>query len=86
MGMGVAGDFAHSGDLAVALAGSPAVRACFARHLFRNASTLSGPAVQASEDSFVNEWSANPEAEAGQLVESIVAYATSPIFAHRRAP
>jgi hypothetical protein len=86
LGIGVSGDFADSGELALALAASPEVRACFARHLFRHASTLSSEAVRPSEDSFVSEWSANPEAEAGHMIESIVAYATSPLFAHRRAP
>jgi hypothetical protein len=86
LGIGVSGDFAHSGELAAALAENPAVRACFARHLFRNAATLSGDAVKASEDWFMSEWLANPEAEAGHVIESIVAYATSPLFAHRRAP
>jgi hypothetical protein len=86
LGIGVSGEFADSGELALALAASPEVRACFARHLFRHASTLSSEAVRPSEDSFVSEWSENPEAEAGHMIESIVAYATSPLFAHRRAP
>jgi hypothetical protein len=86
LGLGVSGNFADSGELAVALSQSAEVRTCFARHLFRNAATQSGDGVQASEDAFVAEWGANPDAAAGKFIDSLVAFATSSVFSHRRAP
>jgi hypothetical protein len=85
MDMGFTGDFANSDELALALSGSAVARACFARHLFRSSAGMSGPAVQASEDAFVEAWRANPAAEPGVIVEAIRAYAASPLFAYRRA-
>lgn len=85
MGMDFSGDYANSDELVLALAQSPSVRACFARHLFRASAAVSGTAVQASEDSFVQAWAANPNAEPGSIVQAILAYAASPIFAYRRA-
>jgi hypothetical protein len=85
MGMGFTGDFANSEELALALSQNAEVRACFARHLFRSSAAMSGSAVQASEDAFVEAWRANPAAEPGSIVEAIVAYAASPAFAFRRA-
>jgi hypothetical protein len=85
MDMGFTGDFANSDELALALSGSAVARACFARHLFRSSAAMSGPAVQASEDAFVEAWRANPAAEPGVIVEAIRAYAASPLFAYRRA-
>jgi hypothetical protein len=85
MGMGFTGDFANSEELALALSENAEVRACFARHLFRSAAAMSGPAVQPSEDAFVEAWRANPAAEPGSIVEAILAYAASPVFAYRRA-
>jgi hypothetical protein len=86
MNMGISGTFANSGELAAALAASPSVVSCFARQLFRNAAARSGDAVQPSEDSFVAEWRANPDAATGRITSSVLAYATSPILSHRRAP
>jgi hypothetical protein len=85
MGMGFTGDFANSEELALALSENAEVRACFARHLFRSSAAMSGPAVQPSEDAFVEAWRANPAAEPGSIVEAILAYAASPVFAYRRA-
>jgi hypothetical protein len=85
MGMDFSGTYADSADLAIALSQSAVVRACFARHLFRSAAASSGPAVQPSEDSFVRIWQADPLAEPGSIVESIVTYAKSPLFVYRRA-
>jgi hypothetical protein len=85
MGMDFSGDFANSDELALSLSQSAVARACFARHLFRSSAAMSGPAVQASEDAFVEAWRANPAAEPGVVVEAILAYAASPLFAYRRA-
>jgi hypothetical protein len=86
MGMDFSGDFANSDELALALSQSAAVRACFARHLFRSSAAVSGTAVQASEDAFVEAWRADPAAESGSIVQAMLAYVASPIFAFRRAP
>jgi hypothetical protein len=48
-------------------------------------SAVSGTAVQPSEDSYVTAWRADANAEAGNIVASILAYVRSPIFAYRRA-
>jgi hypothetical protein len=85
MGMDFSGDYANSDELALALSQSASVRACFARHLFRSSAAVSGTAVQTSEDSFVESWRANPSAESGNIVQAILAYASNPIFAYRRA-
>jgi hypothetical protein len=85
MGMDFSGSYQNSDELALALSQSAAVRACFARHLFRSSAAVSGVAVQTSEDAFVEAWRANSAAEPGSIVEAILAYAASPLFAYRRA-
>jgi hypothetical protein len=85
MGMDFSGTYQNSEELALALAQSPSVRACFARHLFRSSAAVSGPGVQLSEDSFVESWRANPSAEPGGIANAILAYVESPLFAYRRA-
>jgi len=85
MGLAITGDFANSAELAEALSQSPEVRACFARHLFRSIAAESGAAVKKSEDAYIEAWRANPAAEPGSIVESIVTFVTSPLFAYRRA-
>jgi hypothetical protein len=54
----VAGEYADSNALALALSESPAVRECFARHLFRGSIGRSDPLVAAAEDEFVRYWQA----------------------------
>ncbi len=85
MGMDFSGSYADSAELAAALAASPSVRECFARHLFRSAAATSGVAVQTSEDAYVAAWKKDPLAEPGSIVQAIVTYVTSPLFAYRRA-
>jgi hypothetical protein len=85
MGMDFSGTYQNSDELALALSQSPSVRACFARHLFRSSAGVSGPAVQASEDDFVEAWRSDPAAEPGGIQAAIIAYAASPLFAFRRA-
>lgn len=84
-GLAVSGEFAHSGELAQALSESAEVRACYARHLFRSVAAASGASVKKSEDAYVAAWSANPAAEPGSIIESLVTFVTSPLFAYRRA-
>ena len=81
----VSGDFANSGELAQALSESAEVRACYARHLFRSVAAASGASVRKSEDAYIAAWSANPAAEPGSIIESLVTFVTSPLFAYRRA-
>jgi hypothetical protein len=81
----VSGDFANSAELALALSESPEVRACYARHLFRSVAAASGASVKLSEDAYIAAWRANPAAEPGSIMESLVTFVTSPLFAYRRA-
>ena len=55
-GTPIDGEYADSDELAVALAGSPAVRECFARHLFRGSIGRSDGAVFEAENAFVRYW------------------------------
>lgn len=79
------GTYSDSNELARALAESPAVRACFARFVFRAASASGDAALRPSEDAFVAAWQAIPEAAQGNIVETLLAYVKSPSFAARRA-
>lgn len=83
--LGFSGPMADSEELALRLSESAAVRACFARHLFRSVAATSGPSVVASEDAFVEAWRANPAAEAGGVMDSILTFVSSPLFLYRRA-
>jgi hypothetical protein len=85
LGMELDGAYADSDELAAALSESPAVRACFARHLFHAMTGTSGATYQASEDSFVTAWQSDTEAESGKIIDSILTYVRSPLFAYRRA-
>ncbi|HVJ15498.1 MAG TPA: DUF1592 domain-containing protein [Polyangiaceae bacterium] len=80
------GDYADSNALALALAESASVRSCFARHVFRASAGTSGALAQASEDAFVAAWQADPTAASGNISETLIAYAKSPLFAQRRLP
>jgi hypothetical protein len=57
-GWPIAGEYADSNALAEALSESPAVRECFARHLFRGSIGRSDPLVAAAENEFVRYWQA----------------------------
>jgi hypothetical protein len=85
LGMELDGPYANSDELALALSESPAVRACFARHLFHAMTGTSGEAYLSSENSYVTAWEANAQAESGKIIDSILAYVRSPLFAYRRA-
>ena len=85
LGLDFDGNYANSDELSVALSQSAAVRACFARHLFHAMTGASGAAYQPSEDSYVSAWRDDSEAESGKIIDSILAYVKSPLFAYRRA-
>jgi hypothetical protein len=85
LGLDFDGAYADSDELSLALSESPAVRACFARHLFHAMTGTSGATYQASEDSYVTAWQADAQAESGKIIDSILTYVKSPIFAYRRA-
>jgi hypothetical protein len=85
LGLDFDGAYANSDELAVALSQSAAVRACFARHLFHAMTGTSGATYQPSEDSYVTAWRADTTAESGKIIESMLAYIKSPLFAYRRA-
>lgn len=85
------GNYADSNELALAMAGSPQVRECFARHVFRALSGTSSPALVASEDGFVKHWDTTLERDAGNqvvdvnIINTLVSYVSDPAFAYRRA-
>jgi hypothetical protein len=78
------GAYADSNALAAALAASPTVQACMARQLFRGSAGRSDDSIIPSEDSFVQIWQQLPAAQQGNLVETVIAYVKSPLFAQRR--
>ena len=92
------GNYTDSNQLAVALAGSPMVRECFARNVFRASSGRSDDGVKASEDDFVKYWLAKeaelaeptlddtavPVAQKADIINTIVDYVQSPTFSIRR--
>jgi hypothetical protein len=45
----------------------------------------SGTAYLSSEDSYVTAWRADAGAESGRIIDSLLAYIKSPLFAYRRA-
>jgi hypothetical protein len=76
------GTMADSNQLAKALAESEAVRTCFARFMFRAAAATS--AETKSEEAFVQAWRSIPAAAQGSILETLIAYVKSPMFAQRR--
>lgn len=78
------GDYANSNELAEALARSPLVRDCFARHLFRAVAGRSNASVYETEQAFIAEWARLPEAQQGNVMDTLVAFVKSPIFSQRR--
>jgi len=79
------GSYADSNALAVALGQSASVRECFARHAFRASAGRSDAAVSASEAKFLAFWSSLPAEKQGDILETLVAFVRSPLFAHRRS-
>ncbi|MEY4575515.1 MAG: hypothetical protein RL701_218, partial [Pseudomonadota bacterium] len=84
------GVYSDSNALALALAASPSVQECFARYLLRAATARSAdstraPDVSISEDAFLSEWRALPEAERGNVMDILSAFVSSSLFTHRKA-
>ena len=80
------GSYADSNQLASALAGSEAVRACFARFMFRAGAATGRPAGVGAETEFLNLWRATPAAAQGNIIETLIAFVKRPTFALRREP
>lgn len=78
------GAYTDSNALATAVAGSAHVRECFARQMFR-ASAAEGHDVDDAEETFLALWKELPEETRGSLLETLVAFAESSLFTHRRA-
>lgn len=76
------GAMADSNQLAKELSESEAVRTCFARFMFRAAAATS--AETKSEEAFVQAWRSIPAAAQGSILETLIAYVKSPMFAQRR--
>jgi hypothetical protein len=75
------GSYADSLALIAKLGDDETVRSCFARNLFRFASAQSQTAM---EESFLSTWRTLPAELHGNLVEAMIAYVKSPMFAFRR--
>jgi cytochrome c peroxidase len=79
------GDYADSNELALALAASPTVHECFARHAFRAAAGRSGESMVESEQYFIDQWKHLSGDPAGNLKQILKTYVESALFTHRRA-
>jgi hypothetical protein len=85
------GSYANSNELVSAMAHSPQVRDCFARHVFRALAATSAPELRASEDGFVKHWETTLERDASNqvvdvnIINTLVSYVSDPAFAYRRA-
>jgi hypothetical protein len=78
------GSYADSNELALALAASQQVRDCFARQLFRAAAARTDDTTKAAEDAFVAELKALPEAQQGNVIDTLIQFVSGPVFTHRR--
>lgn len=79
------GAYADGNALARALAGSPTVRECMARFMFRAAAATGDSAATPGEADFMNFWRSIPAAAQGSFVETLIAYVKSPGFTLREA-
>ena len=77
----LSGSYPSSAELATSLAGTQAVKSCFATHLFRFAAARDEKTAQ---ETFVKIWSELPGAQQDSVIEAMLAYVKSPLFAHRR--
>jgi hypothetical protein len=73
-------DLASSAELTQALLENPSISECFARHAFRYFSAQADPAVEAS---FLAVREQLPDDRRDNLVEVLVAYVASDLFAYR---
>jgi len=79
------GSYADSDALAMALAGSAQVRACFARQLFRASAGRSDGTIVGAEEAFLKFWQGLPAEKQGNVIETLVSYVKNPTFTQRRA-
>lgn len=86
LGQDFDGTYADSNQLAEALANSASVRSCFARHVFRATVARSDDSVEAAEDAFIEELEAMPADQQGNVMDTLIAYVSGPLFTHRRLP
>jgi hypothetical protein len=85
VGMDFDGDYPDSSALAVKMATSPNVRACFARHVFRASAATSTTSSRPAEEAFVSTWNALPQTQQSNILEVLVAWVGSETFVQRRA-
>ncbi|MFO0547750.1 MAG: DUF1592 domain-containing protein [Polyangiaceae bacterium] len=79
-GTDVDGPFANVGELVDRLADSDEVKQCFARNILRFSAARTSPEL---EDSFLARWAELPAPAQTNLVEAIVAFVRSDMFAQR---
>jgi hypothetical protein len=77
------GAYADSNVLARALAGSPTVRACMARQLFRASAGRGGASARGAEDNFLGPWRQLSLDRQSSLIETLVAFVRSDVFVER---
>jgi hypothetical protein len=77
------GDYADSNALARALAGSPTVRECMARQLFRASTGRGVGSGPGAENKFVTVWRQLPADKQSSLLETLVAWVRSDGFVAR---
>ncbi len=80
------GTYSDSNQLAEALANSSTVRSCFARHVFRATVARSDDSISAAEDAFIEDLEAMPAEQQGNVMDTLIAYVSGPLFTHRRLP
>jgi hypothetical protein len=83
VGMDFDGSYRDSSELVAKLGVSAAVRACFARHLFRFAAARSDKTVAGAEQAFVDAWNRTPST--GNAADVLVSWVESDAFIQRRA-
>lgn len=81
----IAGPYANSNELVLALADSPNVRECLARQMFRANAARSGPSAAASEEAFIELWRSLSEEEKVNISVPLLEFVKSPLFSRRRA-
>jgi uncharacterized protein DUF1588/uncharacterized protein DUF1592 len=85
VGMDFDGAYADSATLVTKMATSTAVKACFARHLFRASVAASNRLSQPAEDAFLAAWNGLPPDKQSNIVEILAAWVGSDTFVQRRA-
>ena len=84
LGLDIDGTYADSNELAQALAASPTVHECFARHAFRAAAGRSGETMVDSENYFIDQWNQLAGDPRGNLKQILKTFVESALFTHRR--